>query len=314
MPSNWPWFYVSHANEDNRRMSAQLPDLPCYLNGEFTTLPNAKVSVMDRGFVFGDGVYEVVPAYAGKPFRFDEHLARLDRSLGEMRIPNPHSKEQWRELVGELIARYARQQDKPTAETNQLVYMQITRGVAVRDHVMIPGLQPTVFAMSNRLSIYTAEERAKGAACVTADDFRWQKAHIKSTSLASAVMARQISADVGALETIMFRDGFLSEAAASNVWVVKDGVVLGSPRDNLVLEGIRYGLLESLCSQAGIPFELRRVSREEVLAADEILLSSATKEVIAVTQLDGKPVANGRPGPIYEKLYAGYQRAKQTST
>jgi D-alanine transaminase len=314
MPSNGQWFYVSGANGDNRLMSAPLPDLPCYLNGEFTTLPNAKVSVMDRGFVFGDGIYEVVPAYGGKAFRFDEHLARMDRSLGEMRIPNPHTKEQWRELVGELITRYARQQGKRAAETNQLVYMQITRGVAVRDHVMIPGLQPTVFAMSNRLYIYTDEERAKGAACVTADDFRWQKAHIKSTSLASAVMSRQISADVGALETIMFRDGFLSEAAASNVWVVKDGVVLGSPRDNLVLEGIRYGLIETLCRDAGIPFQLRRVSREEVLAADEILLSSATKEVIAVTQLDGKPVANGRPGPIYGKLYAGYQRAKQSST
>jgi D-alanine transaminase len=295
-------------------MSAPLPDLPCYLNGEFTTLPNAKVSVMDRGFVFGDGIYEVVPAYRGKPFRFDEHLARMDRSLGEMRIANPYPKEKWRELVDELITRYAQQQGAQPRDTNQLVYMQITRGVAMRDHVMIPGLEPTVFAMSNRLYIYTEEERSKGAACVTADDFRWQKAHIKSTSLASAVMSRQISADVGALETIMFRNGFLSEAAASNVWVVKDGVVLGSPRDNLVLEGIRYGLLETLCRQAGLHLQLRRITREEVLAADEILLSSATKEVIAVTRLDGKPVGNGVPGPIYRALYAGYQRAKAAST
>jgi D-alanine transaminase len=164
--------------------------------------------------------------------------------------------------------------------------------------------------MANRLYIYTAEERARGAACVTADDFRWKKAHVKSTSLAGAVLARQMSADVGALETIMFRDGFLSEAAASNVWVVKDGVVFGAPKDNLVLEGIRYGLLEELCRAEGIPFELRRVSRDELLAADELLLSSATKEVLAVTQLDGRPVAHGRPGPIYEKLFAGYQRAK----
>jgi D-alanine transaminase len=290
-----------------------LPDLPCYLNGEFTTLPHAKVSVMDRGFIFGDGVYEVVPVYAGRPFRFDEHLARLDRSLGELRIPNPLGRGAWRELVAGLVDRYAKQQGKPAAETNQLVYVQITRGVAMRDHVMIPGLQPTVFAMSNRLYIYTAEERARGVACVTADDFRWKKAHIKSISLAGAVLARQASADQDANETIMFRDGYLSEAAASNVWVVKDGVVLGPPRDNLVLEGIRYGLLEQLCGSAGIPFELRRVSRDEVLAADEILLSSATKEVIAVTQLDGKPVANGRPGPIYGKLFAGYQRAKEAS-
>jgi D-alanine transaminase len=291
-----------------------LPDLPCYLNGEFTTLPHAKVSVMDRGFIFGDGIYEVVPVYAGRPFRFDQHLARMDRSLGELRIPNPMGRGAWRELVDGLVDRYAQQQGKAAGETSQLVYLHVTRGVAMRDHVMIPGLQPTVFAMSNRLYIYTAEERARGLACVTADDFRWKKAHIKSISLASAVMARQISADQDASETIMFRDGFLSEAAASNVWVVKDGVVLGPPKDNLVLEGIRYGLLEQLCSGAGVPFELRRVTQGEVLAADEILLSSATKEVIAVTQLDGKPVANGRPGPIYEKLFAGYQRAKESSS
>jgi D-alanine transaminase len=293
---------------------AALPDLPCYLNGEFTTLPNAKVSVMDRGFIFGDGVYEVVPVYAGRPFRFSEHMARLDRSLGEMRIPNPMSRAQWREIAETLVAAYAKHQGHAAATTNQLVYLQVTRGVAMRDHAMIPGLKPTVFAMSNRLYIYPAEERARGVACVTADDFRWKKAHLKSISLAGAVLARQLSADVGANETIMFRDGMLSEASSSNVWIVKDGVVRGSPRDNLVLEGIRYGLLEQLCREQGIPFELRRITRDEVLAADEILLSSASKEIIAVTQLDGRPVANGRPGPIYKKLYAGYQRAKEASS
>ena len=293
--------------------SSTLADLPCYLNGEFTTLPNAKVSVMDRGFIFGDGVYEVVPVYAGRPFRFDDHMARLDRSLGEMRIANPNTRSVWREIVDELIARYARQQGKPAPETNQLVYLQVTRGVAMRDHVMPPGIVPTVFAMTNRLALYSPEDRARGAECITADDLRWKRGHIKSISLAGVVLARQLSADVGALETIMFRDGFLTEAAASNVWVVKDGKLLGSPRDNLVLEGIRYGLMEELCRDAGIPFELRRISREEVLAADELMLSSATKEIIPVTLLDGKPVANGRPGPIYEKLYALYQRAKQSS-
>ena len=290
-----------------------LAPLPCYLNGEFTTLPEAKVSVMDRGFIFGDGIYEVVPAYGGRPFRFDEHLTRHARSLGELRIPTPKGRAEWRNIVDELIQRFARQQGKPAAETNQLVYLQVTRGVAMRDHVMVPGLEPTVFAMSNRLALYSAEDRAKGFACITADDFRWKMAHIKSTSLAGAVLSRQMSADVGAIETIMFRDGFLSEAAASNVWVVKDGTVYGSPKDKLVLEGIRYGVIEQLCRDAGIPFALKRLAREEVLAADELLLSSATKEVLPVTQLDGKPVANGRPGPIYEKLYAGYQRAKQAS-
>ena len=293
-------------------MSETIPALPCYLNGEMSTVRDAKVSVLDRGFIFGDGVYEVVPAYEGRPFRFEEHMKRLDRSLGEMRIRNPLDRAGWRKVVDQLIAAYAQYAGKKPEETNQLVYLQVTRGVAMRDHIMPPDLEPTVFAMVNRLYIYTAEERAKGVACVTADDFRWKKAHIKSLSLAGAVLSRQMSADVGGNETIMFRDGMLSEAAASNVWVVRGGKVLGPPKDNLVLEGIRYGLIEEICHKAGIPFELRAVSRQEVLSADEIILSSATKEVVPCTVLDGQPVGNGRPGPIYEKLFAGYQQAKHS--
>src|SRR5690606_23728651 len=173
---------------------------------------------------------------------------------------------------------------------NQLVYIQVTRGVAMREHSMLEGLTPTVFAMANEMKLPTAEQRERGVACVSAEDFRWQKAHIKSTSLLGAVFARQISADVGAYETVMFRDGWLSEAAASNVWVVKDGRVMGPPKDHLVLEGIRFGLIERICQASGIAFELRAISREEVLAADELLLSSATKEVLPVTRLDGQSV------------------------
>jgi D-alanine transaminase len=294
-------------------MNHPIPDLPCYLNGEFTTLPNAKVSVLDRGFVFGDGVYEVVPVYAGRPFRFADHMARLDRSLKELRIANPMSHAEWRQLATKLVATYAASTGVSAENTDQLVYIQVTRGVALRDHVMPPDMTPTVFVMTNRMKPPSAQDRQNGVACVTADDFRWQKAHIKSVSLLGSVFARQISADAGATETIMFRDGFLSEAAASNVWVVRGGEVLGAPRDNLVLEGIRYGLIEQLCRDAGIRFTLRRVSRDEVLGADEIILSSATKEVLPVTRLDGQPVGNGQPGPIYQKLHAGYQRAKQES-
>ena len=217
--------------------AATLPPLPCYLNGEFTTLREARVSVMDRGFIFGDGVYEVVPVYAGKPFRLDDHLARLERSLAELRMANPRTAAQWRELVQQLVDAYARHAGVPVAETNQLVYIQITRGVAMRDHVMPFDIPPTLFAMANRMALYSDEQRARGFACISADDFRWKKAHIKSTSLQGAVLSRQMSADVGAIETIMFRDGMLSEAAASNVWVVKNGVVSGSPKDNLVLRG-----------------------------------------------------------------------------
>lgn len=287
-----------------------LPALPCYLNGEFTELPNAKISVMDRGFIFGDGVYEVVPVYAGQLFRFEQHMARLDRSLAELRIANPLTHVQWGEVAQQLVARYAQAQGAAADTLDQLIYIQVTRGVAMRDHVMPQHIEPTVFVMTNMMSPPSATQRSQGVACVTADDFRWEKAHIKSTSLLGAVFARQISFDAGAVETIMFRNGFLSEAAACNVWVVKDGRVLGSPKDNLVLEGIRYGLIEELCQAQGIGFELRRLSRDEVLNADELLLSSATKEVLAVTTLDGRPVGSGQPGPVYAKLHAGYQQAK----
>ena len=288
-----------------------LPDTPCYLNGEITALKDAKISVMDRGFIFGDGVYEVVPVYAGKPFRFAQHMARLDRSLAEVRIANPLSHDQWREIVLKLVDGYALSQHTSHEKIDQLVYIQITRGVALRDHVMPTDLAPTVFVMTSSMKPPTPKQRAQGVACVSADDFRWSKAHIKSTSLLSAVLARQISFDADAVETVMFRDGFLSEAAACNVWAVRDGKVLGPPKDNLVLEGIRYGLIEGICREAGIGFELRRISREEVFGADELLLSSATKEVLPVTLLDGQPIGNGKPGPVYAKLHAAYQRAKQ---
>jgi D-alanine transaminase len=212
-----------------------------------------------------------------------------------------------------LIAAYAQSTGAKPENTDQFIYIQVTRGVALRDHVMPTDITPTVFVMTNALKQPAAEQRAHGVACVTADDFRWEKAHIKSTSLLGSVFARQISFDAGAVETVMFRHGMLSEAATSNVWVVKDGAVMGPPKDNLVLEGIRYGLLEEICSSAGIPFGLRPISREDVLAADELLLSSATKEVLPITTLDGQAVGNGQPGPIYQALYAGYQRAKAQS-
>ncbi|MFZ4479002.1 MAG: D-amino acid aminotransferase [Rhodoferax sp.] len=293
-------------------MNTLLP-LPCYLNGEFTELPNAKISVMDRGFIFGDGVYEVVPVYCGKPFRFEQHMARLDRSLAALRIRNPLTQAQWADIVGKLIAAYAASTGASPEDTDQLIYIQLSRGVAMRDHVMPTDIEPTIFVMSSAMQQPSEAQRSEGVACITADDFRWEKAHIKSTSLLGSVFARQLSFDVGAAETVMFRNGCLSEAAACNVWIVKDGKVLGTPRDHLVLEGIRYGLIEEICRDKGIGFELRRVSRDEVFKADEVLLSSATKEVLPVTTIDGQPVGNGRPGPVYAQLYAGYQQIKAKS-
>jgi D-alanine transaminase len=287
-------------------MSAVLPSTPCHLNGQILPLNQAQVSVMDRGFIFGDGVYEVLSVYGGRIFRFAEHMARLERSLAEVRIHNPHDSAGWAALVNDLIAH----PDTPAAPSH-LIYIQITRGVAMREHTMIAGLKPTVFIMIQPMVEASVAQRTEGVYCVSAEDFRWKKAHIKSTSLLGAVMSRQISADAGAAETVMFRDGMLSEAAASNIWVVKDNTVMGPVKDNLVLEGIRYGVLERLCADLDLRYALRPIARAEVFGADELLVTSATKEVLPITRLDDQPIGNGKPGPVYQALYTAYQGLKQ---
>ncbi|MDP1650504.1 MAG: D-amino acid aminotransferase [Rubrivivax sp.] len=287
-------------------------DLLCYLNGEYTPISQAKVSVLDRGFIFGDGIYEVVPVYGRRLFRFDEHMARLNRSLSKLRIGNPHSDHEWLALCRRLLASVA----DATGSDDLLVYIQVTRGVAPRDHVMPPGLTPTVFMMVNPMKPATAEQRHQGVSCVTARDFRWERGDIKSISLLGNVLARQISADRGALETIMFRDGWLTEAAASNVWIVHEGALLGPPKSEHMLEGIRVELLHELCEEYSIAYNLRPISEADVLAADEVMLSSATKEILPVTRIDGEGVGHGalrgKPGPVYARLYEAYQQAKLT--
>ncbi len=291
-------------------MTSPLPDTPCYLNGEYTRVCDAKVSVLDRGFIFGDGIYEVVPVYGRRLFRFDEHMARLQRGLAKVRIGNPHDHEGWLQRCRRLVQALADQ----TGAQDQLVYIQVTRGVAPRDHVMPAGIVPTVYMMVTPMKPPTAEQRHHGVACVTARDFRWERGDIKSISLLGNVLARQISADHGAVETVMFRDGYLTEASASNVWVVHEGALLGAPKSEHVLEGIRYDLLRELCEDEGIAYNLRPISEADVRSADELLLSSATKEVLAVTQLDGEAVGHGalrgKVGPVYARLYEAYQRAK----
>jgi D-alanine transaminase len=285
-------------------------DSLCFLNGEFLPLSQAKISVLDRGFIFGDGIYDVAPVYGRRLFRFDEHMARLERGLAKIRITNPATREQWLERCRTLVAALAEQ----TGAQDQVVYIQVTRGVAPRDHAMPAGVTPTVFMMCNPLKPITAEQRHQGVACVTARDFRWERGDIKSTSLLGNVLARQISADHGALETIMFRDGFLTEASGSNVWIVHEGALLGPPKSEHVLEGIRVELLRELCEECGIAYNLRPIAEADVLAADEVLLSSATKEVVPVTRIDGQEVGHGalrgKPGPVYARLHEAYQAAK----
>jgi D-alanine transaminase len=284
-------------------MTPQLQPLPCYLNGQFTTIDKAQISPMDRGFIFGDGIYEVVPIYNSRPFGMDDHLSRLEGSLAETRIKNPHPRAEWKAMFSKLAA---------ACEPNKayLIYLQVTRGVAMRDHVMTEGISPTVFAFIQEIKPLSQAARDHGVACVSADDFRWTKAHLKSTSLLGAVFSRQISYDAGCVETVMFRGEVLSEASSSNVWVIKNGKVMGAKSDSRVLRGIRYGVLAQLCSKLGLSYELRDIQRHEVLAADELLLSSATKEVLAITTLDGKPVGGGKPGPVYQALYQTYQEMK----
>jgi len=270
-----------------------------YLDGAYTPLSQAKVSVLDRGFIFGDGVYEVVPAYGGKPFRVDQHLARLGRSLGRLRIAPPMDDAGWRGLVAELI----RTCDAPDC----LVYLQVTRGVAHRDHAFpSPAVAPTVFAMATPFVRPGREARERGLSVICIPDERWLHCDIKSVSLLGNVLARQQAADAGADEVIQLRDGRVTEGASSNVWVVRDGRLLAPPRDHLILEGIRYGLVAELAAAADIPFEARPIARDELAQAQEILLSSATREILPVVRMDGEPVGDGLPGPVYARLRAGY--------
>jgi D-alanine transaminase len=282
------------------------PDTLCYLNGEYAPLREAKVSVMDRGFLFGDGIYEAIPVYARRLFLFEQHMDRLDRNLAKVRMANPMGRAQWLECFRKLVAAHP--------DEDQLVYLQVTRGVAPRNHVMPVDLAPTVFVMIIPFAPSTPEQRHHGIPAVTARDFRWERGDIKTISLMGAVLARAISADQGAQETILLRDGWLTEGSACNVWVVHEGALLGPPRSDHLLEGIRYEVMPSLCEDAGVAFNLRPIAESDLLSADEIIISSAGREVLAVTTLDGNPVGHGalrgKPGPVYARLHEAYQRAK----
>ena len=274
-----------------------------FLNGKFMPIEEARIPVLDRGFIFGDGVYELIPVYSRVPFRMDEHLARLERSLAAVRIRNPYSRGEWRDIILQLVAK------QPFED--QGVYFQVTRGVAKRDHAFPKDAVPTVFVMSNPLVNPPQELVERGAAAVSAVDDRWQHCDIKSISLIGNCLLRQVSADAGAVETILFRDGFLTEASASNVFVVKGGVILSPPKSNLILPGITYDVIAEIAQAGGLALEYRNVAEAEVRGADEVWVTSSSKEVLAIVTLDGKPVAGGRPGPVFHRVHALYQEFKQ---
>ncbi len=274
-----------------------------YLNGKFLPIEEAHIPVLDRGFIFGDGVYEVIPVYSRHPFRLAEHLVRLQNSLDSIKLANPLSDAEWTRLTLELVAR--------NAGDDQSIYLQVTRGVAKRDHAFPKGVKPTIFMMSNPLSTPPAAQVENGVAAVTAPDFRWLKCDVKSISLLGNCLLRQLAAEAGAVETILFRDGTLTEASASNVFVVKNGVLLAPPKDNLVLPGITYDVVLEIAHAREFQVEVRAVSEKEVRSADEIWVTSSTKEVLAVTSLDGKPVGDGKPGMLFRRMHTLYQQFKR---
>ena len=273
-----------------------------HLNGAFMPLADAKISVLDRGFIYGDGVYEVVPVYGRQPFRLANHLARLARSFDGIRLANPHSNAQWSALVADLVAR------QPFGD--QAVYLQVTRGVARRDHAFPATVTPTVFMMSNPLTLPSREQVERGVAVVTADDNRWQRCDLKTTSLLGNVLMRQLADDAGAAETVMFRDGWLTEASSSNVLAVIGGTIVAPPKDNHILPGVTYDATFEFARDAGLPVEVRPVSKDETFAAQEVWLTSSTKEVLAITTIDGKPFGSGAPGPVFRRAYEAFQAHK----
>lgn len=281
-----------------------------YLNGKFMPLEEAFVPVLDRGFIFGDGVYEVIPVYSQRAFRLSEHLKRLQASLDGIRLDNPHSEAEWTKLINELIAR--------NATEDQYLYLHITRGVAKRDHAFPqPPVSPTVYMMSSPLLHPAAELLASGVSAVTATDNRWLRCDIKAISLLPNVLLRQLAVDAGCAETILIRqesapgDSFMTEGAASNIFVVRDGTLLAPPKNNLMLPGITYDVVLEIAAANHIPYQVRKIAKSEVLAADELLLTSSTKEILPITTVDGKPVGTGKPGAMFARLHTLYQDFKR---
>ena len=276
-----------------------------YLNGRYMPVEQAQVSVLDRGFIFGDGVYEVIPVYSRKPFRLAEHLRRLQHSLDGIKLPNPHSDSEWTQIVEHII--------EQNAGEDQYLYLHITRGVAERDHAFPkPPVAPTVFVLSKVLKTPPPELLQQGVSCISATDNRWLRCDIKAISLLPNVLLRQMAVEAGCAETIMFReDAFLTEGAASNIFVIKNGTLLAPPKDHLMLPGITYDVVLEIAAAHHIPCEIRRINKAEVFAADELLLTSSTKEVLAITHLDGQPIGSGKPGAMYQRLFGLYQDYKR---
>ncbi len=274
-----------------------------FLNGEFVELSNAKISVLDRGFIFGDGVYEVIPVYSKRLFRLDEHLERLQNSLDAIRITNPYPESEWKKFLSQIVMKHA--------EEDQSIYLQITRGVAPRDHAFPKGVKPTVFMMSTPLKVTDQATFEKGIAAITLDDIRWLHCNVKAIALLPNILMRQTAIDEGAQEAILIRDGEVTEGAASNVFIVRNGVIKTPPKSARLLPGVTRDLVVELARKQGLHCEESNFSRPELQAADEIWMTSSTKEILPVVKLNDDVIADGKPGTLTRKMYEIYQQYKQ---
>ncbi|HEY3808528.1 MAG TPA: D-amino acid aminotransferase [Steroidobacteraceae bacterium] len=268
----------------------------CHLNGSLLPLREARISPLDRSFLFGDGVYEVIAARRGRAKRLAAHLARLTRSLDAIRMRNPHDDPQWRQLIEALI--------EANGAGDQYVYLQVSRGAEFgRNHAPLPLIEPTVFAFCTPLPITSAETLERGIACITRSDTRWARCDIKTVSLLANVLLRQEGIDAGAAETILLRSGFLTDASSSTIYVVDSGRLCAPPNSNRLLPGTTRSLVEELADAHGIPHASVPVSEAQLRSSEEVWLSAATRGVIAVTSLDGRPVGDGRPGPLWRRMH-----------
>ncbi len=274
-----------------------------YLNGRFTPAEDAKVSVLDRGYLFGDGIYEVIPVYRGKAFLLEGHLARLQRSLDAIKLANPLDNVDWAHLIADLVDQ--------NGGGEQSVYLQITRGAAAqRDHIFPQAVSPGIFMMSNPLKAVPADWHSQGINCITVDDIRWQRCDIKAIALLANCLMKQQAQEAGAQEALLLRDGQMTEGAASNAYIVMNGEIITAPSGPQILSGITRDLVLALADEAGVKIQQRFASDSELRAADEIWISSSTKELVPVTMLDGKPVGNGKPGPLWQDMHQRFQQYK----
>lgn len=276
----------------------------CYLDGVWLPLSQARISVLDRGFLFGDAVYEVVPVYAGAAFALDAHLQRLERSLHAVRIVNPHTRESWKRLLAELTER--------NGGGDKAVYVQVSRGAETqRDHAYQATTRATVFAMASALAAVPQETLSRGLSAVRLEDFRWGRCDIKATTLLANVMLKDETRRRGADEAVLIRRGFVTEGAASNLFIVRGETLITPPADRHILAGITRDVVLDLARDAGIRVAIRPVAGNELDQADEIWLASSTREILSVTRLDRRPVGDGLPGPYWRRIRKAWQTFKQ---